>query len=325
MNTNMSTIEIFPNELFREIFQYLSAHDLFNIFYSLNFRFYSLVQSEKNLRLTLDEDWDTNVVVIPSFSTFITSLVIKHDQFVDFLFFPSLKSLKLCMPSFEQCNAILPRLLPNLQYLFISNLYRSNPSQQLCQFLFSSSFPRLQICQIDRLCINNLPSTKSLSLNQLIVSPRTWRSNLFPQLFDQCPNLFHLRIQHFRAVSFHFVPDPVPMHPSIHHLFIHFDLFEDECYDQLKWILSTIPNLETLVIHIDENQMNTEFLFIVFFPMLNQLLPNLIRLRTRIFFDDLSTFNFNILQHLHRLFSSVQVQLKTPQNNHHYLLLVCHK
>ncbi|CAF1489222.1 unnamed protein product [Adineta ricciae] len=53
-----STIEILPNELWLNIFQYFNTDDLFRTFFKLNKRIDNLVTSENNLHLTLNNNFD---------------------------------------------------------------------------------------------------------------------------------------------------------------------------------------------------------------------------------------------------------------------------
>ena len=247
MNHKVSTIEIFPNELLIETFKYTSCNDLFNIFYRLNFRFYSLINSLQRLHLILEEDWDHKQSIIPSFASHITTLTIKHDEFVDFSYFSNIRSLKLCMPTAQQCNAILPHLLPNLEHLFISNLYFSDNTEQICPLIFSSSFSYLKTCRIDRMTFPNFDSYSSLSLNQLTISPCTWKTNIFNRIFSASPNLTYLRIICRRKISFLFNPNSIPVHTSLRRLSLHLYTIAEEWYNQIDCILSTVPHLDTFI------------------------------------------------------------------------------
>jgi len=133
-------------------------------FFSSEFSFFSLVRSQRKFYFTLKENWDEQQAILPSYIPNITSLIVNDHQFIDFFFFQNIRSLKTCMASFNQCNSISPFNLPNLQHLYISNLYNSNHTVQSCKLSFSSSFPNLPNYQIDHTILNNLPSNSSLSL-----------------------------------------------------------------------------------------------------------------------------------------------------------------
>ena len=51
MNDNLFRLELLPNEIFFELFQYFDAQDLFHAFYNLNSRFNRLLQSSDHLQL----------------------------------------------------------------------------------------------------------------------------------------------------------------------------------------------------------------------------------------------------------------------------------
>ena len=309
-----------PNELFKDIFQYVSTYDLFNSFYHLNFRFNSLVKSQDNLYLTLEEDWDNEQPIIPFYAPYAKTLTIKHDEPIDFSYFSNVHSLKLCMPTAQQCNDILSHVLPNLTHLKILNLYHSNHTEQLCRLIFSSSFPNLRTCQIDQMTLNHIHSNYSLSLQQLTVSTCSWKTNMFPYLFNACPNLFYLGVTQFQTVPFEFILDSVPTHMSVRCLFIHYSSTGEESFNQLDWILSTTPCLKTLILHVDENEIDIEVLFIQLSQIIIQRVPDLIHFKANIPIDDISLLNLNKIKHLHRLFSNMKLEQNMHQINHHFLI-----
>ena len=131
MNTTISSIETLPNELLTVIFEYISPDDLYHTFFNQNSRFNSIITYLKHLHLILEEDWDNDEHYIPCFIAQISSLIIKHDKPIDFSLYSNIRSLKLSMPTFSQCNAIQPCLLPNLEHLFISNLFYKDYSDMI--------------------------------------------------------------------------------------------------------------------------------------------------------------------------------------------------
>jgi len=321
MNNNISTIEILPNELFKDIFRYISTYDLFNSFYHLNFRFNSLVKSQDNLHLTLEEDWDHKQPIIPFYASYAKTLIVKHDEPIDFSYFSNIHSLKLCMPTAQQCNAILPHVLPHLKHLYISNLYYSNHTEQLCRLIFSSSFPHLQTCQIDQMTLSHFHSTSSLSLKQLTVSTCTWKTNMFPHIFNASPNLYYLRVTNFQTVAFELIPNSASIHMSVRCLFIHYSSIVEESFNQLDWILSTTPRLKTFILHINENEIDIEFLFVKLSYLMNQRAPYLTRFKAKIALNELSLLDLDNIKHLHPLFSNVKVHQNMHQNDNHLLIL----
>jgi len=321
MNDIIPTIEIFPNELLIELFEYISPYDLYNIFFNLNSRLNSIINSLQNLRLILPEDWDNKERRIPFFASQISTLIIKHDELVDFSYYSNIRSLKLSMPTVDQCNALQPSLLPNLERIYILNLFFSDNSEQLCRLIFSSSFSRLQICHIDRMTFNDCYSYSSLSLRQLTISPCTWKSNMYKQIFEACPKLTHLRIIRLRNISFKLSSNFFPPHTSLRHLSIHFYSIGNDWYNQIDWLLSIVPNLENFTLLIDQNETNMEFPFDLFAHLLTQRVPYLINFKAKIPLNKFLSKELNVIRRLHRLFIYVQFQGYINRDLNNYLII----
>jgi hypothetical protein len=321
MNDIISSIELFPNELLIEIFEYLSPYDLYKTFYNLNSHFNSIINSLENLRLILQEDWDNKQQVTPFFATQISTLVIKHDELIHFSSYSNIHSLKLSMPTADQCNAIQPSLFPNLEYLYISNLFFSDHSEQLCRLIFSPSFFRLRICQLDRMTLDDGHSYYSSTLRQLIISPSTWKSNMFKQIFNACPNLIHLRILRLRNLSFKLSSNDIPLHTSLRHLHIHYNSIGNQWYNQIDWLLSIVPNLENFTCRIDQNELNIEFPFDLFACLLKQHVPNLINFKAKIPLKRFLSKELNAIKRLHSLFINIQFHGYTNRDVNSYLVI----
>ena len=322
MNDINPSIEIFPNELLLEIFDYISPYNLYNAFFNLNFRLNSIINSLQNLHLILQEDWDNKEHIIPSFASQISTLIIKHDELIDFSSYTNIRSLKLSMPTAKQCNAILPSLLPHLEHLYISNLYFSDNSEQLCRLIFSSSFSRLRTCHIDRLTFSNYHSCSSLSLHQLTISPSTWKVNMYSQIFNACPNLIYLRIIRLRNISFELSPNFIRPHTSIRHLHIHFYSIGNEWYNHIDWLLSNMPNLQTFTLLIDQNNTNLEFSFDLLAGSLIRHALYLINFKAKIPLNKFLSKELNVIKQLHPLFNYVQYQGYINRGLNKYLFIV---
>lgn len=280
-NYRISTIEILPIELLTIILTYLSANDLFNIFYHLNDRFRSIIHSLQHLSFTLEENWDDQQSEIPFYSSHITILVVKHDEFVDFKHFPNIHSLKLCMPTFDQCNSITPHSFPHLKNLYISNFYYNNHTEQLSNFIFSSSFPLLRSLHMNRMKLTQLSPIYPFSLQQLTISPCTWNSNFLPVIFRACPKLALLRMTHLRNIPFEINVESIPSQTSIYHLCLHFDVIEKHSCDQIDAILALVPNLHTFTIIIDAISNNLEFSSIHLRDIVYKRIPYLVNFKVR--------------------------------------------
>ncbi|CAF1979431.1 unnamed protein product [Rotaria magnacalcarata] len=311
----VTTIETLPNELLITLFEYISGHDLYNAFLNLNSRFNSIITVVKNLHFTLEEDWDSKESIIPFFASHISKLIIKHDEPIDFSLYPNIRSLKLCMPTGNQCNAIEPCLLSNLEHLCISNLYFSDNSEQLCRLIFSTSFSRLQTCQIDKLTLNDDHRYSSFSLRQLTISPSAWKSNMYKQIFDACPNLTNLQIIRLQNISFKLPSNLTCSHTSVRHLYIHFHSIGNEGYNHIDWLLSNLANLQSFTLIIDENETKMKFPFDLFANLLTEHVPYLTDFNAKI------PINNVLFKPLHRLFSHIKVRKSQSQDSKMYLLI----
>lgn len=290
-----------------EIFQYVPANLLYRTFYLLNRRLTSVIHSLPNLYWTLDEDWDEHDRSAPLFASRITTLIVKHDEQIDFTSFSNLRALKLTRPTVGQCNGIQPDLLPALEYLYIANFYFSDHSEQLTRLLFSPLFSRLRIFQIDRLTLMaDAHLHASFSLCQLVISPSTWKSNLYEQLFHACPNLICLRIQRLRKVSFPMMPRFIRPHVSLRRLHIQVNSLEDQWFHHLDAILSVLPNLQDLALMIDQSEIAVEFPFHSLADLLLQHVPSLIFFKAKIPLNTLLKIEVRAIQRLHPLFTCVQ-------------------
>ncbi len=94
---------------------------------------------------------------------------------------------------------------------------------------------------------------------------------MFSRIFNACPNLDYLRVTQFQNVPSELIPDSIPTHISIRCLFIHFSSIREESFNQLDWILSTTLRLRTFILHVDENEIDIEILFIKLSQIITQL------------------------------------------------------
>lgn len=321
MNDIISTIETFPNELLLELFEYIAPYDLYNIFYNINSRFKSIVSSCRNLHLILEEDWDNKERSAPFFASNVSSLIVKHDEPIDFSNYSNIRSLKLCMPTENQCNAIQPDLFFNLEHLCISNLYYSDNSEQLSRFIFSTKFLHLRTCHIDRINLNDNHRDISLTLHQITLSPSTWKSNMYKQIFNSCPNLSYLQLIRLRNISFEISATLKCPHSSLRYLYIHCYSIEKDWYNHIDWLLSNIPNLENLKLLIDENQINFELFINSLAYLLTQHLSRLSYFKAKIPLNHVLGKDLNVIKQLHPLFTHIRAQKRHKQNSNSYLII----
>ena len=321
MNEPIASLESFPNELLLELFEYISPDHLYQTFFHLNTRFHSLIHSLRNLRVILVENWDDHEYSVPFYASQISSLIIKHDHPMDFSFYRNLRSLKLSRPTNEQCNAIQSTFLPNLEHLFISNFYFSDRSEQLCQSIFSSTFPCLQTCQIDRMTFTSSHSLSTSSLRQLTISPSTWKSNFYPIIFQSCPNLTDLRIQRLRKLPFALSFDHLFSHSALRSFKIHFHSLGSDWFEQINWLLSIPSNLENFTLIIEQNETNHPFPLKIFAHLLNHRAPCLLNFHAKLAVNHFLLEQPETIQRLHPLFFHVQFARHTNRNLPNYLLI----
>jgi hypothetical protein len=161
---SLSTLECLPNELLMDIFDYVSISDIYNGFYGISSRFNLLLGLLKNLRFILDRNWKNEIKVIRFFGTRIDTLIVQHDEPIDFSFFPNIHSLKLCRPSIKQCNTIQSHLIPNLEHFYINSIHLGHSCARLCHHICVSSFPNLRICRLEEVSNNSYQSSASFPI-----------------------------------------------------------------------------------------------------------------------------------------------------------------
>ena len=304
----MSNIELFSNELLIELFGYISPDDLYNIFLNQNSRFYSIIKSLKSLHLILKEDWDCNERSVPSFAGQISTLIVEHDEMIDFSYYLNIRSLKLSMPTTDQCNAIRPCYLPNLEHLWISNFFYSDNSEQLCHLVFSPVFSRLRTFHIDRMRLHECHPYSSLTLYQLTISPCTWETNMYTQIFKACPNLAYLRIIRLQDVSFDLSLNVISLHISVQYLHVHFYSITNRWCHHIDWLLVNLPNLQNLTLLIDDDDTDINFPLDSFAHSLMQYAPNLTNFKAKIPYNAFLPKPLDAIKQLHPLFTYVTLQ-----------------
>ena len=301
-----TTIEQLPSEVLLDIFEYLPSHDLYEAFSGLNARLATVCTSLFNLHLTLHEDWDDQKRVLPSFATHVRTLIVKHDEPIDFSSLPNIRSLKLCMPTANQCDAIEAHLLPQLEHLSIENFYFSDHSEQLCRRLLSSSFSRLHTCQIDRITLDRSLAHCSSSLRQLTISPGTWKSDHYERLLRACPNLTYLRLLRLREMPFSTSSKRTATHPSLRRLFVQFSSLGKDWFQQLDSFLAMVPELRNFTLCIEQNQSSEAFPFDSMACLLRRRVPDLVYFKANIALNTSLTIKSDALQRLHPLFACVR-------------------
>ncbi len=175
---NCSYLEQFPDEIFLEIFQYISLYDLYQNFYKLNQRINHILHSVTGLSLILNKPTDINDEAVSFFASGIYHLIVRYSNVIHFNRFPSL------------CSA-----LPNLTHLTLhfTFIWNCEMMEDLCRQIISNKFPKLRSCSLwpptfDRDC-------------SIIETPLLTHIELKEGNFDDlcvvlhsCPNLKYLQV-----------------------------------------------------------------------------------------------------------------------------------
>jgi hypothetical protein len=226
-----SILEIFPDELFFEIFEYIPINDLYRAFFGLNKRINHVLKTLSNLFA----EWTTNSDdrIIDIFSSCISRLVVWRGGHLNLNRFTKLRSLKLALPTIEQCNEIQPSL--TLEHLHIQSSVNSNIiTDQLCILLLTNAFPRLRTCQIDEIKFDKENFYQIPTLYSLIT-----RTQYPSRLFSLCPRLIHLRLYLKDNINENF---QLNQHLNLRHLEL--GIYSTEInLSTIEIILSLTPNV----------------------------------------------------------------------------------
>jgi len=226
-----STLEMFPDELFFELFEYIPINDLYRTFFGLNKRINHILKNLSNLFA----EWTTNSDdrIIDIFSSCISRLVIWRGGYLNLNRFNKLRSLKLALPTIEQCNEI--QVSSTLEHLHIESSINSNTiTDQLSILLLTNAFPRLRTCRIDEITLDKENFHQIPTLYSLIT-----RTQYPGRLLSLCPMLIHLRLNLKENINENFL---LNQHLNLRHL--EFGIYSTEInLSTIETILSLTPNL----------------------------------------------------------------------------------
>jgi hypothetical protein len=231
-----STLEIFPDELFFEIFEYIPINDLYRAFSGLNQRLNHILKNLSNLFA----EWTTNFDdrIINRFSSCISRLVVWRGGYLNLNRFTKLRSLKLALPSIEQCNEIQASL--TLEHLHIESSINSNTiTHQLSILFLTNAFPRLRTCRIDEIKFEKENFGQIPTLYSLIT-----RTQYPGRLLTLCPMLIRLRLNLKENIPEQF---SLNQHFNLRHLEL--GIYSTEInLSTIEIILSLTPNLIRLIV-----------------------------------------------------------------------------
>jgi len=135
MNNNLSGLELLPNEILIDIFQYFDAQDLFRAFNNLSITFSTSDPNEIN-------------------ESHITIITLDYEVNIDLSKFTNIRCLRLSQPTCEQLDILDSINLPYLEYLSLGSTYDccrySHPRYRhsFCDKIFSNDFPNLISCYL---------------------------------------------------------------------------------------------------------------------------------------------------------------------------------
>ncbi|UJR07834.1 hypothetical protein I4U23_012117 [Adineta vaga] len=250
MNENttsfVSTLETLPDELFYDIFDYLSVRDLYDGFYNLNERFASILATLSNLYGDITIKEETHSLAFRFFASRIVILNVKHVDSLDLSSFSALRSLSLyAEPNRDQCQSI-QQFLPLLQSFSTCK----PPVQYFCysvsssHFVFTNAYPSLRSC-----CLNLIPFKDKQQWTNVsslrIINVRISEPRVYPQILHCCPSLIRLQLEFIR----HFARPPKSFCEFASHLSLRYFELRLDCttysYGQIiDVLLSLVPNLK---------------------------------------------------------------------------------
>ncbi|UJR16951.1 hypothetical protein I4U23_003849 [Adineta vaga] len=234
------TLEIFPDELFLELFSFIQPIDLYRGFINLNSRINHILNDTYIcIHIINDDNSHDSQACLNYFAHQIIYLSIDcHPSCLSYeislLSFPNLRSLHLPLPTDQQCDEITPINLPFLTKLTIhNNAFKS--------VLFDkNSFPYLIACCIPQIYSSISNKMQScLTLQSLHIGSCSI-VQLF-QILPYVPNLIYLETI-LQVNSRNIYPQSYIKHEKLSH----FKVKLRKLRPDLEIILRSMPNLSRL-------------------------------------------------------------------------------
>jgi hypothetical protein len=315
MLTSISSLELLPDELFYDIFDYLSAQDLYDGFYDLNTRFRSILASLTKLYGEITTEKEIQSSAFHFFASRITILHVEHVEPIDVSPFSAIRSLKLRIePNRAQCRSI--QLLPHLEYLSVSkppieHCYYSN---SLSFFVFTNLFPSLHSCRLNLIPYKDnqqwtlVPLLHTLDI--CVGDPR-----VYTQILHSCSSLVRLRLEFMRYFARPPEAFQEPLHTSLRRFDLSLNSTTFSCCQIIDLLLSLVPNLTYFSVKgssSDANYINIDSLAII----LHQRLPKLRQFYLdmpvqELLVDTIRNDNRQKMYQLHPLFNYIKINRST--------------
>ena len=238
--SNISRLEILPNEILLRSFRYLDARDLFHTFFNLNSRFNQLIQSFDQLRLICYlKEWNGSKKIFPFY---VHTLIINRSFDFPIEQFRNIHRLKLSSISKDLLVQLNSSILPYLKELILFH-------DEIFQTL--DPYKSLQILTLG--CNNSLSFTRILSSCTGLQSLDIGLTAVYKHLDRSSIHLnLHRMILRIRSI----------IHSSIDKILINY--------------LSCTPNVKQLTIHLflsDSGGMEPYFDYDWFQLSINHCLP----------------------------------------------------
>ncbi|CAF1078251.1 unnamed protein product [Rotaria sordida] len=236
-----TTLEKLPNELFFYLFTFIDIQYLYSAFWGLNSRLNNIIQSCKNLSLTVDEKIDP--LLMKLYAPYVNRLIIQISIDCDFSQFPNLHTLILCYRNLNHLAQIQSKIIPNLTHLSFLLGSKFTPPRQLICDVFSNKFPSLRHIKFGHI-YESTCNLWTISPSLRFVSILSCKRMTVLAILASCPNLHHLQLRVLYKKN-----NTVLLSPPLNHSLRRFILWSDYAeltYNDIDNLLSYIPNIEYL-------------------------------------------------------------------------------
>ncbi|CAF1429987.1 unnamed protein product [Rotaria sordida] len=259
----MSRLEIFPDELFLNLFSYIPPTDLYHIWHGLNRRFCAILRSVR-ISFDLNENTDENTRALNYFSKQIVFIHLRIlYKSLDFKQYPNLCSLIIDTKlTKKQLDSIQPINLPCLKRLTFSKW--SKDEEILNEIIFNryssnkQNFSSLKVYHLPFIPSYFISNTSNLSHIQTMIFDRVTPYDIDLILSLQ-PILRRLKVTIVRWVADETIPQISIINKNYQHKhLIHLHTTMNTCnkLDDLYPLLSHIPCLRYLYIACDSLTIN---------------------------------------------------------------------
>ncbi|CAF3303984.1 unnamed protein product [Rotaria socialis] len=258
MNYTISQLEIFPDELFLDLFSYISPIDLYYAWHGLNCRISAIIRSIQ-ISFDLIENSNENIRALDYFSTQIVFLRLSvSNESLDFRKLPNLCSLIIDTKlTKKQLDSVQPSYLPHLKRLNFSKW--SKNEEILNEIIFSrhssneQNIPWLKVYHLPKLPSYFLTNISQLSHIQTMIFDRVTSCDINLILHLQ-PTLCRLKVTVVRWMSEDMMLTVSLNNKNFQHQYlIHLHATMNTCnrLDDLYVLLSYLPFLRSLYIACD--------------------------------------------------------------------------